>query len=295
MARLALHNRFVAKREALIKVLVFTALALICFAANSVLCRLALKSGEMDPATFTIVRLASGAIVLSLIVFASGKKPQSAGNWISGVMLFVYAIAFSLAYVKLSAGTGALLLFGAVQATMIIGSMVAKKNPTVAQWIGLSLAIAGVAYLLLPSISRPPLDRAAMMACAGIAWGIYSIRGAGGSDPVVATAGNFLRAAPLAIIPFAILFKQTHYESHGILLAVLSGAITSGLGYVFWYTALPSLGSIRAAIVQLTVPALAAAGGVLFLGEKLSQRLLISGAVILGGVALAVFAGKKGK
>jgi drug/metabolite transporter (DMT)-like permease len=285
----------VAKSDGAIKVLLFSVLALICFAANSILCRLALQSRSIDPASFTIVRLAAGAIILSLIVFASRKQPQKEGNWISGVMLFAYAIAFSYAYLRLSAGTGALLLFGAVQATMITGSMISKKSPTIGQWAGLILALAGLTYLLLPHVSSPPPQSAALMAVAGMAWGIYSIRGSGGNDPVAATTGNFLRAAPLAIVPIAMTYQHSHTTPHGVVLAVISGAITSGLGYVFWYTALPSLGAVRAAVVQLTVPALAALGGVLFLGETLTQRLTMSAVVILSGVAVAVFTGKGSK
>lgn len=281
-----------AKRGDLAKTVPFTALALLCFAANSILCRLALASHAIDPATFTGVRLLSGAAILALIVLASGKRPTQAGSWPSGITLFVYAIAFSLAYIKLGAGTGALLLFGSVQATMIIASMLAKKHPSGEQWAGLLLAVGGLVWLVLPGLKAPPLDRALLMALAGIAWGLYSIRGPGGSDPVAATAGNFLRAAPLAIIPILVLLSGLHWSSRGLLWAVLSGAVTSGLGYVFWYTALPGLGSIRAAVVQLTVPVLAAAGGVLLLGETLSQRLLVSAAAVLVGVALALFTKK---
>ncbi len=256
---------------------------------------MALSANAIDPASFTTIRLASGAIVLSLIVIASGKKAAKAGNWISGLMLFAYAIAFSFAYIGMTAGTGALLLFGSVQATMIIGSMIAKKHPTGVQWIGLLLALGGLAYLVLPGLAAPPPLRAAMMATAGIAWGIYSIRGARGSDPVSATAGNFLRASGFVILPLGLMYQHLDASANGWMLAVLSGAITSGLGYVFWYTALPSLGSVRASVVQLAVPVLVAATGIALLHEKLTQHLEISAAVILSGVALALFAGKKGR
>lgn len=276
-----------------VKTVLFTALALVCFAANSILCRLALASHSVDPATFTAVRLLSGATVLSLIVFASGKRPGQGGSWASGLMLFIYAIAFSLAYIKLGAGTGALLLFGSVQATMITASIVSKKHPSAGQWLGLVLAVAGLVWLVLPGLKAPPLDRALLMAVAGIAWGVYSVRGPGGNDPVASTAGNFLRAAPLAAIPILIMLSGLHASSRGLLWAVLSGAVTSGLGYVFWYTALPGLGSIRAAVVQLTVPVLAAAGGVLLLKEGLSFRLMVSAAIVLSGVALALASRKR--
>ena len=283
-----------SKGGELVKTTTFTLLALISFAANSILCRLALASRAIDPASFTAIRLFSGAIVLALIVAASGKKPGKAGNWISATMLAAYAIAFSLAYVNLKAGVGALILFGSVQVTMIIASMLAKKHPTIGQCIGLAMAIGGLVWLLWKGLSAPPLDRALLMAAAGVAWGIYSVRGAGGSDPVSATAGNFLRAAPFALIPLAILISHLHGSTHGIVLAATSGALTSGLGYVFWYTALPGLGAIRAAVVQLTVPILTALAGILFLHEALTQRLTVSALVILAGVGIAVFAPRKG-
>jgi drug/metabolite transporter (DMT)-like permease len=274
------------------KVVLFTVLALICFGANSLLCRVALASKSIDPAAFTAIRVVSGAVTLAALVLATKKSPAKGGSWFSGALLFIYAIAFSLAYIGLTAGTGALILFGAVQATMIIGSMISGKHPKPLQWVGLVLAVGGLAYLVAPGLKSPPVERAALMAIAGMAWGIYSIRGPGGSDPVASTAGNFLRAAPLALIPLAISWSGAHASTDGILWAVLSGAITSGLGYVFWYTALPSLGAIRAAILQLIVPVLAATGGIVFLHEKLSSRLLIAAATILAGVALAVV-GKK--
>lgn len=279
----------------LVKTVIFTALALVSFAANSILCRLALRSHSIDPAGFTAVRLFSGAIILSLIVYASGKKPQTAGSWISGAMLFAYAIAFSLAYVSLNAGVGSLILFGAVQATMIISSMLAKKHPSIGQWIGLALAVGGLVYLVRPGNAAPPLEHAALMAAAGMAWGIYSVRGPGGSDPVAATAGNFLRAAPMAIIPLIIFMSTLKATPNGLFLAVLSGAVTSGLGYVFWYTALPGLGAIRAAAVQLTVPVLTAFAGIVLLHEELTQRLLYATAAILLGVGLAVASRRNGK
>jgi drug/metabolite transporter (DMT)-like permease len=277
----------------MIRTILFTALALVCFAANSILCRLALRSGSIDPAGFTAMRLLSGAVVLALIVLASGKKPLKAGTWLSGGMLFLYAIAFGLAYVSLTAGTGALILFGSVQATMIIASMVAKKHPSPAQWIGLLLALGGLVYLVLPGLSSPPIDRALMMAVAGIAWGVYSLRGPGGDDAVASTAGNFLRATPLALIPLVLMLNQLHASPLGIMWAVLSGAVTSGIGYVFWYTALPGLGSIRGATVQLTVPVLTAAAGILLLHETLTPRLMISTVAILLGVGLTVAARRK--
>lgn len=269
---------------------ILSALALCSFAANSILCRLALASGAIDPVLFTTVRLCSGAILLAALVAASGGKPLKQGNWISALMLFGYAIAFSLAYVGLKAGTGALLLFGSVQATMILYSMVKGHHPAWNQWIGLVLAIGGLVYLVLPGLAAPPYERAALMIAAGIAWGIYSLRGRTARDPMAATAGNFIFAAPLAFLPLAIAGNHRHWTSAGLAWALLSGAVTSGLGYVIWYAVLPHLGNVRAAIVQLMVPVLAAVAAATLLHESLTARLILSGLVTLSGVAVAVLA-----
>lgn len=229
--------------------------------------------------------------MLAAIVAASSKKPLKEGNWISASMLFAYAIAFSLAYIGLKAGTGALLLFGSVQATMILVSIFAGQTPRLEQWVGLLLAVGGLVYLVAPGLAAPPLQSALLMVGAGVAWGIYSIRGKGVSDPTGVTAGNFVRAAPMALVPLAFYANRLHYGQTGVLLALASGALTSGLGYVFWYAVLPDLGSIRAAIIQLMVPILAALAGALVLHEALTQRLLVAGAVTLVGVAMAVFGG----
>jgi drug/metabolite transporter (DMT)-like permease len=277
------------------RTLLATAFALAAFAANSILCRLALApnsagADRIDPATFTSIRLVSGAIVLALIVaLHARRKANEAGDWVSGAMLFLYAVAFSFAYLGLTAGTGALILFGSVQATMLGVTIVGKQRPSPRQWIGLALAVGGLVYLLAPGLSAPPLDRALLMTVAGVAWGVYSLRGRTVSEPVLATAGNFLRAAPFALIVSVAFFASTKVTAHGALLALTSGAITSGLGYVIWYTALPALGATRAAIVQLLVPVLAAVGGVVLLSETLTERLVIAAAVTLSGVAFAMF------
>jgi drug/metabolite transporter (DMT)-like permease len=277
-----------ARPVTLARVALLTSVAVTAFAANSILCRLALAKGDIDPASFTGVRLASGAVTLALIVLAQKGKPVEKGDWTSGFLLFAYAIAFSLAYIGLTAGTGALLLFGSVQATMLIVSLTDGHRPKPNEWLGLALALGGLLYLVSPGLAAPPLLRALLMIAAGVAWGFYSLKGRGVSEPVKATAGNFLRATPLALVPILLSTPSLYVSQSGILWAVLSGAVTSGLGYVIWYAALPHLGGVRAAIVQLTVPIIAAVGGILLLGELLTSRLLVAGLVTLGGVALAM-------
>ncbi|MEQ1933273.1 MAG: DMT family transporter [Fimbriimonadaceae bacterium] len=265
-----------------------TALALTSFAANSLLCRLALAGREIDPLSFTVVRLVCGAALLA-VVAASTKRPQfqKQGSWISGLMLFAYAMAFSLAYLGLTAATGALILFGTVQATMIAGALLNRQKVGTIQWIGIILATTGLVYLTLPGLNAPPLTSAIWMFVAGVSWGIYSLHGRGSKDPIADTAANFLRSLPFAIPLLVLILLNRHFTPLGLGLAVLSGAITSGLGYVAWYSALPYLGSARAATVQLLVPILAAAGGIALLGETMSLRLALAGGLTLGGVALA--------
>jgi drug/metabolite transporter (DMT)-like permease len=272
-----------------------TVLAMLAFAANSLLCRLALATTPIDPATFTSVRMLSGAVVLWLIVRARGASLAHAGSWGSALALFAYAIAFSLAYVALSAATGALLLFGAVQVTMIGVGLWRGERFRALQWLGFVAALAGLAVLLLPGLTAPPLVGAGLMISAGVAWGIYSLRGKAGGDPTIATAGNFVRAVPAALIVSAIALPWFHLDPRGLAYAIASGALTSGIGYVIWYAALPSLKSTTAATVQLSVPVLAALGGVLFLGEQTTPRLLVASAGILGGIALVVLEGSRAR
>jgi drug/metabolite transporter (DMT)-like permease len=272
-------------------VVFLTAFTLVAFAANSLLCRMALGGHLIDPMSFTTFRLASGALILAPISHLVGesKKPQKQrGSWGSGFVLFVYAAAFSLAYVSLSTGIGALVLFGAVQVTMIGMALKSGENLRAVQWLGLATAIGGLIYLVLPGISAPNPLGALLMCISGMAWGVYSIRGKNVSAPVVMTAGNFTRSAPMAILASVVAFSTVHVESLGILLAVISGAVTSGLGYILWYMALRHLTTTQASVVQLMVPVLAAYGGVTFLSEQASVRLIASSALILGGVALAV-------
>jgi len=270
-----------------------TAAALLAFAANSWLCRAALRSGAIDPASFTAIRLAAGAAALVLVArgFSGGRRPAG-GSLHSAVALFAYAIAFSLAYLELDAGVGALVLFGAVQVTMVSGGLLSGRRPTAAELAGIVLALAGLALLALPGRAAPPLAAASGMAAAGVAWGLYSLRGRRESaPPLAANAGNFLRAVPLAAaaLVIAALRAPLHASGPGILLALVSGAVTSGLGYAIWYAALPKLSAATAGLVQLAVPVVAAAGGVLLFGERVTARLLLAGALVLSGIALALF------
>jgi drug/metabolite transporter (DMT)-like permease len=210
------------------------------------------------------------------------------GNWISAAALFVYAAGFSFAYTLLNTGTGALLLFGAVQATMIgYGTWVGERLQP-AQAAGLALAVSGLVVLLLPGLSAPPLEASLLMICAGIAWAFYSLRGRGTGDPTKVTAGNFLRAVPMAIALSLLMQQNFSYDTTGLCYAIVSGAVTSGIGYAIWYTAIPSLKATNAATLQLSVPVLAAIGGVIFLGEHLTLRVIGASLAILGGIALVI-------
>lgn len=266
------------------------ALAMVAFAANSLLCRLALQPPVLiDPASFASVRLVSGALMLALIVrLKPGRAAAPHADWAAAVMLFAYVALFSFAYLSLSAATGALVLFGAVQLTMFAAGLRAGERFAALAWLGFALAVGGLVYLMSPGLSAPPVAGAALMAGAGVAWGVYSLRGRNVPDPLAATAGNFLRAAPLALGCSALLLTQAHAEKAGIALAVASGAVTSGIGYVVWYAALPGLSAMRAATVQLSVPPIAAVGGVILLAEAITPRLAIASAAILGGIALVL-------
>jgi drug/metabolite transporter (DMT)-like permease len=271
-----------------------TAVALLAFAGNSWLCRAALRSHAIDPASFTAIRIASGALVLALLVLLRPGRSgggRFAGSFASAGALFAYAIAFSFAYVALSAGVGALILFGAVQLTMLAGGFLAGQRATAADAAGIALALGGLACLALPGATAPEPLAALGMALAGSAWGVYSLRGRRESaSPLLVTAGNFLRAVPLALggLAVAFAFSDLHASPQGLFLAALSGALTSGLGYAIWYAALPGLEAAQAGLVQLAVPVLTALGGVLFLAERWSGRLMLSTALVLCGIALAL-------
>jgi drug/metabolite transporter (DMT)-like permease len=268
---------------------------MIAFASNSLLCRLALKQTAIDAASFTFIRIFSGALALWLILKMRRSAPEAPrqGNWPSALALFAYAAAFSFAYLTLSAATGALLLFGAVQATMILWGLHQGESFRPRQLLGLTIALAGLVLLLLPGLSAPPLGGAALMLGAGVAWGIYSLRGKGTRDAVSATAGNFLRAVPFAAGLCITLIPWLRLDPAGTAYAILSGAIASGIGYVIWYTALPALKAAAAASVQLSVPVLTAAGGILLLGEPLTVRFMLASIAVLGGIALVVIARRR--
>ena len=260
---------------------------MIAFAGNSLLCRAALRQTGIDAGSFTLVRILSGALALWLIRNFRSTQGAKAGSWLSALALFAYAAAFSFAYNTLSAGTGALLLFGAVQATMILWGLRKGEGLHARQLIGLALAAAGLVLLVFPGLSTPSLGGSALMLGAGVAWGIYLLRGKGAGDPISATAGNFIRAIPFAVL-LNISFSLARIDRAGLACAILSGAIASGLGYVIWYTVLPSLKAASAATVQLSVPVLAASGGILLLGEPLTLRFLLAAGAVLGGIALVV-------
>lgn len=270
------------------RVLLLTALAMLAFAANSLLCRVALRETGIDAASFTGIRLASGALALWLIVRLREGGLGGHGNWPSAFALFAYAAAFSYAYLSLAAAVGALLLFGAVQATMIGYGFARGERFGARQSAGLALAAAGFVGLLLPGLSAPPLGGSLLMIAAGIAWGVYSLRGRGGGNPTASTAGNFVRALPFAAVLSLAMLPQAALDAAGVGYAVASGALASGLGYAIWYTALPGLRASSAATVQLSVPVIAALGGALFLGEAITLRLVLASVAVLGGIALVI-------
>ena len=284
---------------------------MIAFASNSLLCRGALKQNDIDAASFTFVRIFSGAVALWVLTsiqrresgaktleglegssFTSTPSTQHqllrAGSWSSAVALFIYAAAFSFAYLALSAGTGALLLFGAVQATMILWGLHKGERLNLIQIVGFIVAVTGLIILVFPGLSAPPLTGSILMMAAGVAWGVYSLRGRGERNAASATAGNFVRAVPFAIVLIIAFAEWRHVDVAGFAYAVISGAVTSGLGYVVWYKALPTLKAASAATVQLSVPALAATGGILLLGEPITTRYLLASVAVLGGIALVV-------
>ncbi len=275
----------------LARIAVLTTVAMVAFAGNSILCRLALYDGALDAATYTVVRLVSAAVTLVAILYVRDTRsfePARHGSWRSAITLAIYAICFSYAYITLGAGTGALLLFGFAQLTMILAALLAGERPLPGEIVGWLLAAAGLSALLLPGATSPSLPGSAMMAVAGIGWGLYTLYGRGENRPLASTAGNFVRVL-LPASGFAVIAVFTVQVSpEGLLLAVISGSLTTGVGYVIWYAALPSLSALQAALIQLSVPAIAAFGGVALLGEALTSRLLWCGALILGGIALSL-------
>ena len=273
----------------------YTSLTMVAFASNSILNRLALGRESIDAVSYTTIRLIAGAVTLWLISFLQRNNVGSRvrGNSTSAAMLFIYAIAFSLAYLSLTAGAGALILFGTVQVTMILAALRSGERPQLLEWLGVLLALGGLVYLVVPGLEAPSLLGSTLMLLAGLAWGVYSLRGRGTGSPLADTAGNFIRAVPLIVLVRLVTLNGVELSQPGILLAILSGAVASGVGYVIWYAALRGLTATRAAIVQLSVPVLAAWGGVAFLAENISWRLILAGAFILGGIALAITGRRK--
>lgn len=279
-----------------LKTLMLASLALVAFAGNSVLCRLALAEGVADPASFTAVRLASGAIVLMGLLAISSKPPTSSrGSWLASIYLLSYAGLFSFAYVSLDTATGALILFGAVQLTMIIVNIVRGQSLQSLEWCGFLLAVFGLVYLLLPEISKPSISGFLMMLVSGIAWAGYTLKGQGSVNALADTAFNFSRTLPLLALLMVPILGTMQISAEGLLLAFVSGALTSGVGYAIWYSALRGLSTTRAAVIQLLVPILAAIGGVLFANEELSTRLVVAAGLVLGGIMLVISSKSKTK
>ncbi len=300
----------------------YTIFALIAFAFNSILCRLALRGDTIDAASFTGVRLASGAIVLVILSYLVGKGRNLSGSegafytgenadqetkntlpgarvsalrgsWTSAICLFSYAICFSLAYINLTAGTGALILFGSVQMTMMIVTVARGERPRLLEWLGLVTAISGFVYLVLPGLESPPLSSSLLMVVAGASWAMYTLRGRASGNPLADTTGNFIRTIPFAAVAVMLFVPNLHLSNRGMLFAILSGAIASGIGYTFWYTALRHHTATRAAVLQLAVPIITATIGILFLAEEWTTRLLIAAILILGGIAITIFGRKR--
>ena len=270
------------------KTALLMALVLAAFAGNPLLCRMALKETAIDPATFTSIRLLSGAVTLWMVVRWRHAAGCSTGRWWSALALFAYAALFSFAYVGLSAATGTLLLFGAVQVTMIGHGLRRGERLDAWQILGMVTALAGLLGLLLPGLTAPPLFEACLMLAAGFAWGVYSLHGRWTGDPLCVTAGNFARAVPLSLLLSALALNWQHWDAPGIWLALASGTLTSGIGYAVWYAVLPQLTAISAATAQLSVPVITALAGVALLGEALSSRLVVASVAILGGIALVI-------
>ncbi|HYJ92514.1 MAG TPA: DMT family transporter [Pyrinomonadaceae bacterium] len=276
------------------RAVLYTTFALVAFAFNSILCRVALRGGEADAAGFTLVRLVSGTVTLVVIsyFFERNKGFSERGNWLSAFFLFAYAICFSFAYLGLTAGTGGLILFGSVQLTMIAIAIFRGERPHLLEWIGFAAAIGGLIYLVFPGLASPPLWNSALMAAAGAAWGFYTLRGRETSAPLADTTGNFIRTVPMIVIAAISFLSKINLSTNGVVLAVLSGAVASGVGYSVWYAALKYHTATRAAVLQLSVPLLVAVGGILFLAESATLRLAVAAALILGGIALTIFSRK---
>ena len=274
----------------LLKTIILTGLALLAFAANSILCRLALGNEAIDASSFTVIRLLSGTIVLLAIISSirNTTEDSTKGSWFASFTLFIYAITFSYAYISLDTGTGALILFGSVQITMILLSLIAGTRLHFIEWAGVTIAFTGFVYLILPGVTAPSTSGFILMTIAGIAWGVYTLKGRSSKSPLMDTAFNFFRTTPLVILLALFTINNTNYSFEGILLAILAGGITSGIGYTIWYIALGGLSSTQAAVLQLSVPVIAALGGVIFVSEAITFRFIVSAAMVLGGILLVI-------
>lgn len=266
----------------------FTGLALVAFAANSVLCRLALAGGEIDAISFTVIRFASGAVALLVAAGWPRRRVSLTTRWTPAVVLALYAVPFALAYTRLSAGTGALIMFGSVQVTMMSVALGRGERPSALTWFGLAAALAGLVYLVRPGLAGPPPLAAGLMALAGASWGIYTLRGRASREPLVDTARSFAQTIPMLLAVSLASLPAAHAAWTGIGLALASGVLASGAGYALWYSAVRSLSATSAAVVQLAVPVLTALGGVAFLGERVTLRLAVSATLVLGGIGLAL-------
>lgn len=273
----------------MVRTALLTTFAMLAFAGNSLLCRLALRDTAIDAGSFTAIRLGAGALILAALLLSRRKRPTAGGSWAMAAMLFAYAAFFSFAYRDLTAATGALLLFGAVQLTMTGYGLWTGERIRGTRLAGILLALGGLVWLLLPGLAAPPPLAAALMLAAGAAWGVYSLLGKGAGEPIAATGGNFLRTLPFAAALLLATATTGTVDRTGVLYAVLSGAVTSGLGYVLWYAALPRLRATSAATVQLCVPAIAALGGAVLLAEPVTARLLVASVAVLGGIALTIY------
>ncbi len=278
-----------------LKTIAYTCFSLIAFAGNSILCRLALGENKLDAASFTIIRLLSGIVMLFLMskIFNVKNSSTTKRNYISSCVLFLYAVTFSYAYISLDTGTGALILFGAVQITMILASLTFGNRLQVSEWMGIVTAFSGFVYLVKPSLTTPSLTGFILMTISGMAWGIYTLRGKGSKQPIHDSASNFLYTFPFILALLIIEFKNTNLSQQGIILALVSGAITSGVGYTVWYMAVRRLSTMQASVVQLLVPIIAATGGVIFANEVISMRLILSSIMIFGGIVFVLFKSNK--
>jgi drug/metabolite transporter (DMT)-like permease len=272
------------------RTLKFIIFALIAFAANSVLTRLALGANTIDAPSYTVIRLLSGTLVLLTISKISNNKNgySSKGSWFSSILLFLYAITFSFAFITLDTGTGALILFGSVQITMIILSLISGNRLHISEWLGVFISFAGFVHLVTPGVTTPSITGLLLMIVAGMAWGLYTLKGRDSDNPLADTTNNFLRTTPMVLVLAIITIHNAHYSFEGIVLAILSGALASGIGYTIWYIALGSISATQAAVVQLSVPVIAALGGVVFASDAITLRLTLSALMILGGILLVV-------